>query len=180
MTTERSQAKRSVTAKDLLDEKREKLNELQTFLENDQSAVLAGLDQVQGETDRRTFFLLTKKRNASHRPTISDLFKRLLAIRYLASGYEMWLQDRGEVLMLRDSYEKPRNHGLCKIFMQEHGLPNTSQVRGWIENGQKVLRIERDVGVPGASLSLQASSSQPSKAPVNAHLHLRAVPMQHF
>lgn len=50
--------------------------------------------------------------------------------------------------------EKRANHGLCKYFIREQSLSDTSQVRNWFMWGQKLLRIEREIGIPGISLVL--------------------------
>ena len=140
---------RAIEATALLDEVQEKLHETRKFFKDDQTSLIAGICTSEHYTDPRMVFSSGRK---GQQP-MGELFKRMLAIRFLSMKYEEWLL---QYRPLGGQYQanSPANHGLCTHFIREQSLPNTSQVRNWFLWGQKLLRIEREVGIPGISLVL--------------------------
>ncbi|KAA8647908.1 uncharacterized protein ATNIH1004_006610 [Aspergillus tanneri] len=142
---------RAVTACDILNGASDKIGELVAFFERDQTSLIDEINLYEDQQDMRTTFL-RKRPNRGRNPTISELFQRLLAMRFLSVAYEDWLEHSSGIPPNKWYHSRrPPNHGLCRTFIREHQLPDTSQARGWFECGQKLRRIEREVGIPGIS-----------------------------
>ena len=143
---------RAIEATALLNEVHERLDDTRSFFKDDQTPLIAGICTSEHYTDPRMVCLSGRK----GKQPMGELFKRMLAIRFLSMKYEEWLGQHRLGLPPGGQYQAnpPANHGLCKYFIREQSLPDTSQVRNWFMWGQKLLRIEREVGIPGVSLVL--------------------------
>lgn len=140
---------RAIEATALLDEVQKRLHETRKFFKDDQTYLIAGICTSEHYTDPRMVFLSGRKGN----PSMGELFKRMLAFRFLSIKYEEFLGRHSLGLPPEGQYQAnpPDNHGLCRHFIREQSLPDTSQVRNWFLCGQKLLQIERGVGIPGIS-----------------------------
>ena len=147
---------RAIEATALLNEVQERLHDTTKFFKDDQTPLIAGIWTSGHYTDPRTVCLSGSKSE----PPMGEQFKRMLAIRFLSMKYEEWQGQERLGLppgLLPDGQcqkKPPPNHGLCGRFIREQSLPNTSQVRNCFLGGQKLLHIEREVGIPGISLVL--------------------------
>ena len=149
-----SKYKRAIKATALLDEVTKKLLDTRRFFKDDQTPLIAGICASEHYTDPRMVSLLGRKGTKCKQP-MGELFKRMLAIRFLSMEYEGWSAEKsGQPPGSQYQTNRPANHGLCKLFIREQSLPDTSRVRGWFMCGQKLLQIEREVGIPGISLVL--------------------------
>lgn len=91
--------------------------------------------------DPRIVFLLAREKGRS---TISNQFKRLLAVRFLVLQYEEWLMHiTGEPLEAALCINRLHNTGQWKTFIRKQRLPENT-CRGWVEIGQKLRKIERE------------------------------------
>lgn len=126
-----------------------------TFKDN-QTPLIAGICTSKHDTDPRMVCLSGSK----GKQPMGELFKHMLAIRFLSMKYKKWQGQERLGLppgLLPDGQcqtKPPPNHGLCSHFIWEQSLPNTSQVCNWFLGGQKLLQIEHGVGIPGISLVL--------------------------
>ena len=151
---QQSKYKRATKARDLLDEVTKRLLDTRQFFEDDQTPLIAGIFASEHHTDPRTVCLVGKEGPKCKQP-VGELFKRMLAIRFLSMEYEGWSAEKsGQPPGNQYQTDRPANHGLCKHFIREQSFPDTSRVRGWFMCGQKLLQIERGVGIPGVSLVL--------------------------
>ncbi|RDH26984.1 hypothetical protein BDQ94DRAFT_123513 [Aspergillus welwitschiae] len=160
MMVRQSNAVRSISAPELLDFNHGKLNELQEFLENDQTAELQTITQVRGDTNCRIRYLLEgsggeESGGEGRSLPARILFMRLLTVIYLATRYETWLQFFEGSPAISFPSGRPKRHGYCQQFIRENDLP--PRAKNWISCGQKIRRIEKEVGMPGISLALMFS-----------------------
>ncbi|KAH8430194.1 uncharacterized protein LDX57_007864 [Aspergillus melleus] len=144
--------KRAISAREILRITTNSLPDVESFLEDDRTALIAGICLAEDQRDPRTVCLWISPAR-QRRPTPDMIFTRLLAIRFLALEYEDWLRQRDKLESEFDS-RRPDNHGQCKIFIRESRLLDTSQTRGWLEYGQKLLRLERRTGNVGITLAM--------------------------
>jgi hypothetical protein len=150
----RGQAKRAKLAKDILDYARESLSDLIAFLRHDQTPLISDIRKSKQHDDPSTICLVAETAKKG-KPAPQELFLRLLALRSLSTGYAEWMQQKlGHSTLKWGDTGHPENHGLCKEYIREKRLPDTSRTRGWFESGLKFLRIEKEVGIPGLSLTL--------------------------
>ncbi|KAB8227921.1 uncharacterized protein BDW43DRAFT_292830 [Aspergillus alliaceus] len=133
-------------AQPLLDIVRNTLNDIRSFAKKDQTPEITRICPYEPGEDARTVCLLTKEGKNTAPAT---LFKKLLALRYLSTQYEIWLGQKSEPATV--NFHLPDNLGLRPTFLLEQNLPNTPLARKWLETGQKLLRIEREVGFQGIS-----------------------------
>ncbi|BCR83552.1 uncharacterized protein ACHE_10954S [Aspergillus chevalieri] len=141
---------RAEDAESFLEKTEKKLDSVREFFHVDQTAIIRRIHLCEGQ-DPRIVFLSAKEKGRS---TISNQFKRLLAVRFLALQYEKWLMHTtGEPLEAALCNNRLHNHGQWKAFIRKQRLPGKSQCRGWVESGQKLLKIERETCIPGISLA---------------------------
>ena len=151
---QQSKYKRATKARDLLDEVTTRLLDTRQFFKDDQTPLIAGICASEHLPDPPFLGLVGKEGTKCKQP-MDELFKRMLAIRFLSMEYEGWSAEKsGQPPGNQYQTDRPANHGLCKRFIREQSLPDTSRVRGWFMCGQKLLQIERGVGIPGVSLVL--------------------------
>lgn len=79
--------------------------------------------------------------------------RRLLGARHLALQYDRWLAETGQgglahIDLLPSAYRSRHR------FLEHHNLPPTDRVRKILAVGERILRIERNIGVRGISLML--------------------------
>lgn len=141
---------RAISAYDLLQISTRTLPDVQDFLEADQTPLIATICLTDDHRDPRTVCLGT---SSSRQLTPDLLFRRLLAMRFLALEYKGWQRQRDKS-ETEPEERRPDNYGECKIFIRESRLPDTSQTRGWFEQGLKLLRLERRTGIVGVSLAM--------------------------
>lgn len=143
---------RAIKATALLDKVKERLQDMREFFKDNQTPLIAGICTSKHHTDPRTVCLSGSK----SKPPMGEQFKRMLTIRFLSVKYENW-QGQERLGLPPDGQcqtKPPPNHGLCKRFIWEQSLPNTSQVCNCFLGGQKLLHIECEVGIPGILLVL--------------------------
>lgn len=142
---------RAEDAESCLNKTEKELDSVRKFFHVDQTAIIRCIRFCEGQ-DPRIVFLLAREKG---RHTISNQFKRLLAVRFLALQYEEWLMHiTGEPLGAALCNNRRHNSGQWKTFICDQRLPGKSQCRGWVECGQKLLKIERETCIPGISLAL--------------------------
>ena len=79
--------------------------------------------------------------------------RRLLGARHLALQYDRWLAETGQgglahIDLLPSAYRSSLS------FLEHHNLPPTGRIRKILSVGERLLRIERSIGIPGISLML--------------------------
>lgn len=154
MMAQQPKHKRAIKATALLDEVTKRLLNTRQFFKDDQTPLIAGICANEHDTDPRTVCLVGKE-GTRCKQLMGEHFKRMLAMRFLSMEYEGWSAEKsGQLPGSQYQSDRPANHGLCKLFIREQSLPDTSRVRGWFMCGQKLLQIEREVGIPGISLVL--------------------------